>query len=250
MTLTDLERIVPAAFSTSPSPDVSEVYEFVPSLPIIRDLVERGWQIRSAHQNSKDKDKDPYASHRVVFDVPGTPLRKEVGEVWPTATLYNSHNRTRRVSFSVGFFRTTCSNQAQISILGMDMSKIHIVGWGGMNIQSMIEDVLTEFALLPPLMDKMKATTLNASAQLNFARQALSVRRYGKPDNAALYTERDAMALTTPRRPSDRGDSLWLAYNRVQENILYASSRGINEVTQNRKINVGLWELAKSYVQN
>jgi hypothetical protein len=248
MTTSELNHLVPSAFADAPAPDVSERYQFIPTMPIVDTLLSKGWQIRSARQNSIKTD--PYASHRIVFDVPGTPLHKEVGEVWPTATLFNSHNRTRRLSFSVGFFRTWCSNQAQISVLSADTSKIHILGFGGVNLDVIITDMMSEFAALPRTMDMMRATTLTPPLQLSLAKRCLSVRRYGDGEQHQLYTAQDAAVVLSPRRESDISNDLWTCYNRIQENILNGSKGGIQEVTQNRKINLGLWETALTFINN
>jgi hypothetical protein len=248
MTTSDLQRLVPAAFAATPAPDVSTAYQFILTIPIVETLLQRGWQIRSAHQNSHKSD--PFASHRIVFDVPGTPLKKEVGEVWPTATLFNSHNRTRRLSFSVGFFRTWCSNQAQISVLSADLTKIHLIGWGGYNLNNMIDAAMSQFAELPYTMERMKSTRFNGALQSDLARKALSIRRYGDSSCEQLYTEHDAAVVLSPRRAIDIGTDLWTVYNRVQENILNGNKGGIQEVTLNRRINLGLWELAQSYLND
>jgi hypothetical protein len=106
ITIDSLRALTPVVFATSPHPNVSSAYEFIPTLPIVEQLLAKGWNIRSAHQNQKS---DPFASHRIVFDVLGAKAKYDVGDVHPTATLFNSHNRTRRLSFCVGLFRTICS---------------------------------------------------------------------------------------------------------------------------------------------
>jgi hypothetical protein len=135
-------------------------------------------------------------------------------------------------------------------VLSLDLQKIHIVGWGGIDIYYLINDVVNELGALPTLINRMKEVTFNAKQQLQFGKSALSIRRYGTTKNHVLYTDSDAAIVLTPQRGEDRGVDLWRTYNRVQENILHGSSHGINEVGQNRKINLGLWQLAQAYLNN
>ncbi len=247
LTKDDLRKFVPAVFADHPHPAVSDVYEFVPTLPIVDALViDHGWTIRSAHQNGDD---DPYASHRIVFDVPDAPLFKKVGEVWPTCTLFNSHNRTKRVSFVIGFFRTVCANQAQISVLSHRMEKIHIIGWAGINMNQMIANAITEFGNAGTLVRQMTKRVLTPDEELLFAKRALSVKHYGEPQFSDVFTRSDAEHILTANREDDDSRGLWPTFNRVQENLLHLGGRGgINEVNRNRKLNLGVWDVAKSFL--
>lgn len=248
LTLSDLHRLTPAVFATEPHPNVSPLYEFMPTLPIIQELIDRGWMIRSAHQNSRRVD--PYASHRIVFDVPNVPEVKKVGDVYPTCTLFNSHNRTRRRSFVIGFFRTWCSNQAQVAVLAQQLDRIHIIGHGRTDAQTTITAALEQFGTLATEFNNMTHRVLTPAEADLFGRQALSIKRYGEPKFADLYTTADSQQVLAARREVDAGDSLWLTYNRLQESLLHGSARGVNEVNQNRKINLVLWDTAKTYLLN
>ncbi len=245
LTIEDLRRITPAVFDTAPHPAVSPVYEFIPTLPIVEALVARGWNIRSAHQNGHN---DPFALHRIVFDVPEAPRIKAVGEVWPTATLYNSHNRTRRESLCLGLHRTVCKNQAQVMILGHSMNKIHIIGWHSVEIQSTAENIIKEFGDVNNLVTRMTNRVLSDDEVLWFGKGAMSVRRYDTPDQAQLFTTREVEPLLEVRREADAGSDVWSVFNRVQENVMYGPRGGIQEVRRNRNLNLGLWEVAKSFL--
>jgi hypothetical protein len=211
-------------------------------MPIIRDLVDAGWEILTARQNGHD---DIYASHRITFGVPGLEdLYEKIGEVLPTCTLYNSHNRTRRVTFVIGLLRKVCSNGLLMDVLSHGLDKIHILGWQGVNIDSMISAALTQFGSMATTVKQMMARRLTPTQQLHLAKQALSIKQYGDPQWVDLYTTIEADRLLNIRRPEDSGDTLWITFNRIQENITNGPRGGIQEVSLNRKVNLGLWSSA------
>ena len=70
LTIDDLRTLTPAVFAPEPAPDVSDIYEFMPTLPLIEQLLAQGWEIRSAHQNRATKAGALYAAHRIVSTVP------------------------------------------------------------------------------------------------------------------------------------------------------------------------------------
>ena len=244
MTIETLKQTCPAVFADSPHPDVSDAYDFLPSQPIVERLLEQGWTIRSAHQNNKT---DPYATHRIIFDVPGAPRIKQVGEVWPTATFYNSHNRQRRGSFSVGFFRTWCSNQCQVSVLSTGFDKIHLRG-STVQLDAMVNHVLEEMNELPKMFEHMNNVELNVHQRIKFGQQVLSIQRYNDTSLAHLFASDAAETLLTPRRDMDRGNRLWNVYNVAQEAVLNGSRGGVKEVNRNRKLNLEIWNAAKAWL--
>lgn len=246
LTIDYLRTICPAAFSDSPAPDVSNRYEFIPTAPVVERLLSEGWRIRSAYQNRVQHDR--FASHRIIFDVPSAPQLKQVGEVWPTATLYNSHNRTRRLSFSVGFFRTVCSNQAQVSVHSAGTNRIHIKGWMGLDADQVIENIMNEFGNLPIVVGDMRQRTLTPTERQRYAKEVLSIRNYSDTKYVHLFDDRLASEFLSPRRPSDDGMDIWTTYNVAQEAVLHGSRAGVQEVGRNRQLNILLWEHAKAWL--
>ena len=246
ITIPDLQQIVPAAFATAPSPDVSDVYEFIPTLPIIERLMAEGWQLKSAYQSRK-ADID-FGSHRIVFDVPNVPAMRKVGDVFPTATLFNSHNRTRRFSLSIGFFRTVCSNQAQVAVLGEHTDRIHIRGFEGVDFQTLINGVMHGLEALPLTFAQMIERQLSPAERSKYGREVLSIRRYAEPTFAHLFTVEDASLILEPRRREDGTMSLWHTFNVAQEAVLHGSRHGVQDVSRNKALNLALWAHAQTYL--
>jgi Domain of unknown function (DUF932). len=242
LTLVDLKSFVPAAFATSAAPGVSSRYEFIPTLPLVENLLDRGWQLRSARQSHKTAGRD-FASHQIVFDVPGAPTKYAVGDVHPTATLYTSHNRTRKLSFVVGFFVTLCSNQAQACVTSHNIDRIHILGYHGVDFSKICAAVVYEAGEMTKWFERMKNFQLEGDMRDRFGRQCLAVKHYLDPKYAHLYTREQSAAILTPLREAQRGEDLWLAFNVAQENL----TARVNEVTKNREVNLKLWELSQGW---
>ena len=114
-------------------------------------------------------------------------------------------------------------------------------------------DVLDGFDLVRERRDEMCAITLNRGEAEVFAHAALSLK-YDDPATPAPITESQ---LLMPRRRDDDRPDLWSAYNRVQENLTQGglqgrnatgrrhSTRPIQGIDQNVKINRALWMLAE-----
>lgn len=113
------------------------------------------------------------------------------------------------------------------------------------------------FKLVDEHRDAMRATTLTAGEQEVFAQAALSL----KYESLATPAPITPAQLLTPRRLEDAGPDLWSAYNRVQENLTQGglqgrtaigrrhSTRPIQGIDQNLKINRALWILAEGMKQ-
>src|SRR4030095_16362541 len=99
----DLRRMVPAAYATSPSERASERYAFIPTNQLIDQIEERGWLPTRVHQSKKTTDLEHYI-HKIVFRNPSQ-LEVSVGGVILEITLINSHNLSRRFSLFAGWFR-------------------------------------------------------------------------------------------------------------------------------------------------
>jgi hypothetical protein len=131
----------------------------------------------------------------------------------------------------------------QTSLLRHNIDRVHILGWRGLNLDDMLNEVMSSLGNLATEVDLLKCNELHGLDRECFARQALSVKHYGDPKFEHLYSRDDAAAVLSPRREADRGDSLWHLFNVAQENLLSK----VNEVTKNRVTNLKLWEVAKGW---
>ena len=251
LTLDQLKSIVPAAFAEEPADKVSDRYSFIPTVPIIDALRERGWEPVSARQSHRIRDKR-HALHMIDFQPIGTYNMAEVGDVVPQIYLFNSHDTSRRFCLRGGIFRKICANGAVISI-GLGDSKllrIHIDG-ASVNIELAFETTLLQLQQAAELVPQWQRIQMNFVQQLDFAAAGVLIRTGNDPHWSKHF---DAHEFLTRRRDEDKGHDLWTVFNVLQENIIKGGVRGavrdtrpITQVKEIQRINEGLWQLAQDY---
>ncbi len=116
--------------------------------------------------------------------------------------------------------------------------------------------VLDDFEAVDGSIDDMKAITLRPEEQRAFATAALTLR-YGERTEGQPAAPITAEQLDSPRRLDDRGDSLWLTFQRVQENTLQGGlsgrsaqgrrirTREVASIDRGVGLNRALWVLAE-----
>lgn len=249
MTLTEALVKAPAIGATAPDPRVSARYAFVPTLPIVEAMLERGWTIADARQNH---NTDPFAMHRVTFGLPldDACAQRLVDECWPTAHLFNSHNRTRQITWCVGLHVCICANQAHCPIdgLGTELTRFHLQGHTGAFTPAALFDSAAEsHAGLAARVNDMRQLTLTDSQRLDLAQDALALLRNAASRN--FVPRADAEPLLYAQREAQRPlRDLWTTFNIVQENAIERGrrGRGVHEILRNNKLNSTLWQNALS----
>jgi len=116
--------------------------------------------------------------------------------------------------------------------------------------------VLDDFEAVDGSIDDMKTITLKPEEQRAFATAALTLR-YGERTEGQPPAPITAEQLDSPRRLEDQGDSLWLTFQRVQENSLQGGlagrsaqgrrihTREVASIDRGVGLNRALWVLAE-----
>lgn len=212
-----LATICPAAFSKTCSPKVTDKYQFVPTMPIVRKLEDRGFYPVFAEQNADAKNGD-WAFHVIRFENPELSCQFR-DELKMQLILTNSHDRTRRLSVMAGLFRMVCENGLIAPMvteddksLGYSNRQLHLTK---LNPEHVVDRGITTLDRAVKCVDDLKNCKLTRPQQLEYVRKTLAAiygEERAKPLNAATWLE--------ARRPEDEGNSAWLTFNRVQENFL------------------------------
>ena len=93
-------------------------------------------------------------------------------------------------------------------------------------------------------LQRMQARILGPEQRVAFATDAIALRWQEKPPV-------DTEAVLAPRRLLDRGTSLWITYNVIQENLVRGcagASRAVRSIDGTLQLNARLWELAVGYL--
>jgi len=246
-----LYRHVPSIFAREAHDSRSERYVYVPTIDIVEGLRREGWFPFFAVQAvPRDSDRMGHAKHMLR-------LRRDDGIGKPEAAeviIVNSHDGTSSYQMFAGMLRFVCTNSL---VAGERFEEVRVPHKG--NIQhDIIEGVYTVAEDFPRLIDAsetMKEITLSADERSVLAEASL-VARYGEEESPIRPDQ-----IITPRRREDTGQSLWMSYNVIQENMIRgglngqrrnaegrirrSQTRAVNGIDQNVTLNRALWTLAE-----
>ncbi len=246
-----LYRHVPSIFAREAHDSRSERYVYVPTIDIVEGLRREGWFPFFAVQSvPRDGSRHGHAKHMLRLRRDDGIGKQEAAEV----IIVNSHDGTSSYQMFAGMLRFVCTNSL---VAGERFEDVRVPHRG--NIQhDIIEGVYTVAEDFPRLIDAsetMKEIQLGEDERRVLAEASL-VARYGE-DESPIRPEQ----IIEPRRREDVGQSLWMTYNTIQENIIRgglhgrkhnaegrirrSQTRPINGIEQNVAVNRALWTLAE-----
>lgn len=188
---------------------VSERYTPINTELIIDKLLNNGFELHEAKEARVRKEENiGFQKHLVTLKY----TQFETAEGVPTVVIRNSHNRSTGLSLFSGFIRFACFNGliAGDSIESFNIQ--HRRSWESdvdqflFGYEQKIHQMMGDY-------DKMKNKRMSSYDEKLFAK-AVAELRYPIEDYM------DYRELTRVKRVEDKGDSLYLVFNRAQENIL------------------------------
>ena len=242
ISLDSLRERVPAIFTKTPSPKVSDRYSFADSEYYLQKFIDADWFIHSARQVSKSE----YAPHQVI-------LRNNniatVGDLLPQLVFTNSHNGIKKMTIDTGIYRLVCSNGLVVPTSITESISIKHLEVHNSSIDDNISTFYKKVPIIMNNIDRMRNRILTDDEIDNFTYNALQIRFI----NAVGININD---VVKPLRVEDNSDDLWTVFNVVQEKLIRGGiklqsgrySRPINNFVNDNNINTKLWELAEQYV--
>jgi hypothetical protein len=241
----------PAAYNREFPINASKHFEVMPTIDIINKAKEYGYMVSSYSQKRvRDSLRAPFTKHMVRLRMDG--IVPVVGDVVPEILVVNAHDRTTRLQFMLGFFRFVCANGMVTGDIFEDYRFKH-------TDKNPFEKILEQFdSIRVVATERLDSIREMQDHQLSYARQ-----RDFAFDASKLIPERvyyETSELNNVVRETDRGNSLWLTFNRVQENLIRGlahirsangkvrKSRPINSIDTNISVNQRLWKIAESYL--
>lgn len=258
LTEEQIRQAAPQAYAATPRPGLSAKYSFLPTSQIISDMDRLGWKVSDAKANrSRTQVNQEFGSHVIKFFHPDVFIRSAEGEIesYINVVVINNHTGTGSFKFELGMFRLVCTNG--LVIKDKDMGSFNI-RHSGYSFEQLRETMNTAIERLPDLVGRINqynSIVLSPSQQKEFARQALALRSYSDRQP----TEAELAEFLAPRREEDRGDSLWVVLNRIQESVLkggyhLTNARGrarraksIKNIQKDIQVNQAIWELGMQY---
>jgi hypothetical protein len=250
--LTDeqIMQVAPSVFAEGAWQEVSDKYTFIPTHVTLNEMRKNGFEpFFVAETKARIAGKQGFTKHmlryRHINDINSQGEVKEIIHV-------NSHDRTSQDVLMAGFFRSVCANGCFAGTLLQDIKVRHYGNTSDRIIEGAYE-IIENFGQVEGAMDLMKSKALNKPSQLAFAQAAL-VLKY--PDKEELPVE-PATALSL-RRLEDEGDSVYLVYQRLQENLIKGGipgsngrmTRGVKGINEMTKLNKALFDLAHNIAKS
>lgn len=247
ISLKTLKQNVPSVFATGPSPKMSDKYTFVPTMEILQNFEQEGWNIASARQLGQGM----YAQHEVRLRNGALP---NVGDSLIEAVIRNSHNGLSSFSVSTGLFRLVCSNGLTVPTSISDSISVKHMRVDMGTVRQITDEFAERLPIVQRSVGKMENTFLNEEKLVDFVNKSAMIR-WEKGSVPKL----DIEAFLNPEREGDVGNSVWKTFNVIQEKFVrggmkYQSKRGrtvsmkeLKSFQNINKINTNLWELAESY---
>lgn len=242
ISLNSLRERVPAIFTKTPSPKVSNRYSFADSEYYLQKFIDADWTIHSARQVSKSE----YAPHQVI-------LRNKdiatVGDLLPQLIFTNSHNGIKKMTMDTGIYRLVCSNGLVVPTSITQSLSIKHIDLGDSTTDTIVNSFYEKVPIIMNSIDRMRNKILTNDEIDNFTYNALQIRFI----NAVGININD---VVKPSRIEDYSDDLWTVFNVVQEKIIRGGiqlpskrhSRPINNFVNDNDINTKLWQLAEQYI--
>ena len=209
---TQMRQAAPSIFAEGKHISRSQRYTYIPTIDVLHGLQREGFEpFMVAQGNSRIEGKSDYTKHMIRLrhsrQVTAKPEANEI-------ILINSHDGASSYQLMGGRFRFICCNGLVIGDVANDIRVQHKG-----NISDDVIDgafrVLDGFEEVDAAADAMKAIDLNPEEERAFARAALTLR-YGERTEGQPPAPIGTEQLLQVRRPEDQGNSLWMAFQRVQ----------------------------------
>jgi len=260
LTIEEIALRAPSALATRPFDGMSTKYSHIATVGVIEAMIAAGFHPFSATQSrTRVPGKGDFTKHMLRFRHQDVSHVLAVGDVIPEVVLINSHDGTSAYKLIAGLYRLICSNGLMVSDSEIDSISV-------MHKGDVLRDVVESSHRLIGDTQRSLATVQNWTRlqltdgeQNTFAESAHTLRFAGA--DGKVTTPITAAQLLVSRRRDDVGGDLWHTFNRVQENVIAGglagvqrdsdgrrvrrvSTRRINCIDQDVRLNRALWELA------
>ena len=252
LTRDELMQVVPSVFGENKHASRSEKYTFIPTITLLENLQNEGFQPFFACQSRvRDPGRREHTKHMLRLRKSGQITGQQVPEI----IILNSHGGESSFQLLPGIFRSVCTNSL---VCGQSFGGIRVPHRGNV-VEKVIEgayEVLGIFDRVEEKRDAMQSLLLPPPAQQAFARAALTYR-FGEEHQPVTESQ-----ILSARRWQDESGDLWTTYQRIQENLLKGGlsgrtaqgkrthTRAVKGIDGDVKLNRALWVMAESLLES
>jgi len=250
-------HVAPSIFAPEAHESRSSRYTYIPTANVLEGLRKEGFQpFFAAQATSRIEGKSEFTKHmlrlRHVNDIANSEGANEI-------ILVNSHDGTSSYQLLAGYFRSVCQN----GCIAGDTVEDYRVRHNGDIRNDVIEAayrIVGEFEIVDGSRETMQQLQLSKPEQKLLASAALDLR-FGRDEENKILSPVSTDRVLWANRREDQNDSLWITFNRLQENLVRGGMRGRNQSgnrTTTREVqsidslvglNRALWTLAEGMAQ-
>ena len=258
MTREQLMTAIPAVTTKTAAPRTSSRYVFMPTMPIVDELMTRGWYPVTASQSKpRSNDGQNFAYHAIRFRQEEDILKsfKVKGDEIFEILLLNAHDGRAALRLLAGIFVFVCGN-------GLIVSEHDVGSYVGIHV-SKVKDMVDDMMTYWPTMVTSTARRVNSAKQITMTEADSNILAHVVKEKIWSPTSGpDATDLLTRHR-EDSG-SLWSTFNVLQENVVKGGidvsgkkrmtrTRGIRSTRRDVEANTAMWNVfasAHDYISN
>jgi hypothetical protein len=267
LTEDELYKIAPSVFATTAHESRSDKFVPVPTIEILREAAKHGFEVVGAKQSlTRVEGKAPFTKHLLRLRKIDQDASYSVGDVIAEALLKNANDGTCQYDMMAGMFRVRCLNSLVALLSSVADCKVRHAGRDV--IGKVIEGTYTvlenaKLALAAP--EQWSQVRMDRDESLAFADAARTIR-FGDAEGNVDSPVTAAQLLTARRVDDSDRTNLWTNFNVVQENVIRGglaavrvnaethrrrrmTTRAVNGIDQDVKLNRALWQLADKMAQ-
>ncbi len=194
----------------------SSKYYFFDSRILIQELLEKGWVVHlQTEAHVRNPKKLGFQRHMIIFN--NKEYENSEGNL--QIVVRNAHDTSCSIEIFSGFMRITCANQLFTKDLGTgSLIRVRHIGT---DVQERVMKGFQSMIDFLPTYDKIIRNLQNhvfTHTEMNEFALRAALLRFG--EDSEIVSKLKPEDILKPRRISDSGNSAWLVFNRVQENLV------------------------------
>lgn len=239
---------------SAPSPDVSDKYMFIDTKKVIADMADLGYQVADFSRPKARTKAGHYGIHQVDFRKPENMARPN-GEA-PRVIFMNSYDGSKKAQIVSGVIRFICTNGLVAGDIHQNEKFLHLGDYEEQLLAHIKSSTQTADRVFGRI-ETFQTVSIDPHLALEMADRAGRLRFPVGDDPLPVK----AKTLLQPRRREDMSDSLWMTWNRLQENLLKGGvpimaedgrvtlSRPLQQIQKAHDLNRDLWNLLEEYAE-
>jgi hypothetical protein len=248
-----------SALATHAHNRLSDRYGFIPTNEIVDAFSRDGWVLTKGTEAKVRTEARKGLQRHLLRFAHESQLSLGIRERIETI-LVNSHDGTSSLQIGAGIFRMACANG--IVVADSTVASIRL-GHHKLEMDTVLNSahtILGQAQKVSEVIECWKGTQISKDDAFHLAEQGIKLRWPVAETQPVTPT-----VILGVNRQEDVGSDLWTVFNRIQENVIrggqhdnsrrttfgkrFRATRTVKSLTEDVRINKGLWEIASQFAQ-